>query len=82
MEEDFSYLFAGIGRQVEGQNSQKRDAHTGNDEIDGVEERLASHRDVERNVQIGFVAARVEFHVPFTFDLVFYILNVYTTRID
>ena len=58
------YLFAGIGRQVEDENGEESDPDARNDEIDRVEQRLASHRDVERDVQVGLVAARVKLHVP------------------
>ena len=58
------YLLARIRRQVKSQNGQEGDAHARNDEIDGVEERFASHGDVERDVQIGFDTARVEFLTP------------------
>ena len=57
--EERQYLLAGIGRQVEGEDGQKGDAHARDDEVDGVEERLAAHRDVERDVQVGLDAARV-----------------------
>ena len=45
-----TYLLAGIGGQVKCQNSQEGDAHAGDDEVDGVEQRFAAHRDVERDV--------------------------------
>lgn len=55
------YLLATVGRQIEREHGQKRDAHARNDDVDRVEQRLAAHRNVERDVQIRFVAARVEF---------------------
>ena len=58
------HLFSAVRRQVEGEHSEKGDAHAGDDEVDRVEERLASHRHVERDVEVGLVAARVVLDVP------------------
>ncbi len=58
------YLFAGIGRQVEDQNGEESDPDARNDEIDRVKQRFTAHRDVERNVQVRLVAARVKLHIP------------------
>lgn len=41
------HLLARVGRQVEDKDSEERDAHTGDDEVHCVEERLAAHRQVE-----------------------------------
>lgn len=58
-----NYLFAAVRGQIKCEHRQERDAHARNDNVDRVEERLTSHGDVERNVQIRFVAAGVEFLV-------------------
>lgn len=55
-----THLFATVRRQIEHENGQEANAHTGYDQIDGVEQRFPSHRDVERDVQVRFVAARIE----------------------
>lgn len=59
-----TYLLAGIRRQVEDKNGEEGDTHAGNDKVDGVEERLASHGDVEGDIQVRFVATGVVFFVP------------------
>ena len=56
-------LFSTVGRRVEDKHGKERNAHAGNDKIDGVKKGLPSHCDVERNVQIRFITARVEFHI-------------------
>lgn len=56
-------LLATVARQVEYENREKRYTHTGYYQINRVEQGLSSHRDVERDVEIGLVAARVEFFV-------------------
>ncbi len=57
------YLFPAVGRQVEHEHGEERDSHAWNDEVDGVEQRLPPHGDVERDVQVGLVAASVVLHV-------------------
>lgn len=47
---DCIYLFPAVGRQVEDKYGEEGDPHTRNDEVDGVEQSLASHRDVECDV--------------------------------
>ncbi len=54
-----TYLFSAVRRQVEDEHGEEGDAHAGDDEVDGVEQRLASHRHVERDVEVGLVAAGV-----------------------
>ena len=43
-------LLARVGRQVEDEDRQKGDAHARDDQVDRVEQRLAPHRHVERDV--------------------------------
>ena len=54
-------LFARVGRQVEREDGEERDAHARDDEVHRVEQRLPPHRDVERDVQVRLDAASVEF---------------------
>lgn len=54
------YLFPAVGRQVEREDGEEGDAHAGDDDVDGVEESLPPHSDVEGDVQVRLVAARVE----------------------
>jgi hypothetical protein len=60
----FPYLLSTIGGQIEGEHREKGDAHTRNDDVDRVEEGFPSHGDVERNVQVGLITARVELLIP------------------
>ncbi len=53
------YLLAAVRGQIEYKHGEETDAHAGDDEVDGVEERLSSHGDVERDVEVGLLAARV-----------------------
>ena len=57
-------LLSGVRGKVEDQNSQEGDAHAGNDEVDGVEEGLAAHRNVKRDVQVRFITASIILLVP------------------
>jgi len=57
-------LLAGITGQVEDQDREERDAHAGDDQVHGVEERLPSQSEVKHDVQIGLLAAAVELLVP------------------
>ena len=52
-------LLAAVGGQVEHEHGEEGDAHAGYDEVDGVEERLAPHRHVESDVEVGLFAAGV-----------------------
>ena len=54
-----SHLLAAVGGQVEHEHGEEGDAHAGDDEVDGVEERLAPHRHVESDVEVGLLAACV-----------------------
>lgn len=58
-----THLFATVRRQIEHQNGQETDAHAGYDQVHSVEKRFPAHRDVERDIQVRFVAARVELFV-------------------
>ena len=59
-----SHLLAAIGGQVEHEHGEEGDAHAGDDEVHGVEQSLPPHSDVEGDVQVGLVTARVELHIP------------------
>ena len=52
-------LLAAVRRQVEDEHGEEGDGDGGDDEVDGVEERLAAHRDVEGDVRVELLAARV-----------------------
>ena len=45
-----SYLLSRVRWQVKDQYREKRDPHTGDDEVYGVEQRFATHRQVERDI--------------------------------
>lgn len=60
----YKYLFAAVRRQVKGKYGKERYTHTRYDNIDGVEQRLASQCNVERYIQVGLVATRVKLLVP------------------
>ena len=60
--EDF-HLLSTVRREVEHQDCEEADAHAGDDEVDGVEQRLPPHGDVEGYVQVGLVTARVKFFI-------------------
>lgn len=47
---DISYLFTGIGRQVEHQNRHESQADTWNNQIYSVEQRFSPHLYVESNI--------------------------------
>ena len=64
MHRAISHLLSTIGREIEDQNCEEADAHAGDDEVDGVEECFPPHGDVEGDVQVGLVTARVELHIP------------------
>jgi len=59
-----TYLFTAVARQVKRENSEKRYPHAGDDNVHCVEEGFPPHRDVERDVQVGLVAASVKLLVP------------------
>ena len=54
-----THFLAAVGGQVEHEHGEKGDAHAGYYEVDSVEERLAPHRDVESNIEVGLGAACV-----------------------
>ncbi len=56
-------LLAAVRGQIEDEDGEEGDAHAGDDEVDGVEEGLAPHRHVERDVEVGLITARVVFHI-------------------
>lgn len=58
------YFFAAVRRQIKRQYREERNAHARYNDVHRVEKRFPPHGDVERNVQIRFVAARVDFFVP------------------
>jgi len=53
------YLLAGNGRHIEDEKSDRTDGDARHDEVHGVEQRLASDRDVERDVGVRLRAARI-----------------------
>lgn len=63
-----TYLLAAVGGQIEDQNGQETDAHARYDQVDGVEKCFPAHCDVECDVQVRFVAARVELFVAVSGD--------------
>lgn len=63
---DILYLFSTVRRQVKRENSEEADTHARDDDVHSVEEGLASHRDVECNVQVRLITARVEPFVSIT----------------
>ena len=54
-----NYLLATVWRQIEHKDRQEGDAHARDDQVDSVEQRLSTHSDVERDVQVWLVAAGV-----------------------
>jgi hypothetical protein len=59
-----NYLLSAIRGQIEDEHRQEGNSHAGNDEVHRVEKRLSAHGDVERDIQVRLVAARVELLVP------------------
>ena len=58
------HLLPGVGGEVEHEHGEEGDAHAGDDEVHGVEQSLPPHGDVEGDIQVGLVTARVELHIP------------------
>ncbi|GFY42263.1 hypothetical protein TNIN_170281 [Trichonephila inaurata madagascariensis] len=58
------HLFPGVRGQVEDEDGEPGDAHAGDDEVDGVEERLPAQGDVEGDVRVGLNAARIVTDAP------------------
>ena len=52
-----THLFVAVRGQVEDQDGEQRHNHAGEDQIDGVEERLASERHVEGDIWWAAAAA-------------------------
>ncbi|GFV88527.1 hypothetical protein TNCV_1243401 [Trichonephila clavipes] len=50
---DDAHLFPGVRGQVEDEDGEPGDAHAGDDEVDGVEERLPAQGDVEGRIRLG-----------------------------
>lgn len=59
-----THLFAAVAGQIEDEYREEGYAHTGNNEINRVKEGLPSHGDVEGDVEVGLVAARIKLFVP------------------
>lgn len=59
-----AYLFTAVAGQVKCENREKRYPHARDDNVHCVEEGFPPHRDVERDVQVGLVAASVKLLVP------------------
>ena len=57
------YLLSTVRRKVEYKNSEKRDAHARNNEIDSVEQRFSSHGDVKSDIKVRLITAGVKFNV-------------------
>ena len=57
-------LLPTVGGEVEDEDGEEGDAHAGDDQVHRVEQGLPPHRDVEGDVQVGLVAASVEFNIP------------------
>ena len=64
-----SNLFPAVRWEVEDQHSEEADSHAGDDEVDGVEESLPPHGDVEGDVQVRFLTAGVELDIPHSWYL-------------
>ena len=54
-----AHLLSTVRREVEDEDGEEADAHAGDDEVDGVEEGLPPHGDVEGDVEVGLVTAGV-----------------------
>jgi len=61
-------LLAGVGRDVEYEQRDRADGHARQDQVHGVEQRLAAYRDVELDVRVRLRAARVVLVVLLRFD--------------
>ena len=57
-------LLPAVRGKIKHKDSEEGDAHAGDDQVDCVEQRLPPHRDVEGDVQVGLVTARVDFNIP------------------
>ena len=68
-------LLSTVRGEVEHEDGEEADAHAGDDEVDGVEESLSPHGDVEGDVQVGLVAASVVLHVSNGWHLAIRFLN-------
>ncbi len=58
------HLLPAVRRKVKSEDGEEGDAHTGYDQVDGVEKRLATHGDVESNVEVRLITACVELLIP------------------
>ena len=70
-------LLPAVRREIKHQDGEEGDAHAGDDQVDCVEQRLPPHRDVEGDVQVGLVAARVELDIPLS-----WYLSITRSRLD
>ena len=57
-------LLPTVGGEVEDEDCEEGDAHAGDDQVDCIEQRLPPHCDVEGDVQVWLVTARVELLIP------------------
>ena len=64
-----AHLLPGVRGKIEHQDGQEGDAHAGDDQVDCVEQGLPPHRDVEGDVQVRLVTARVELDIPLSWHL-------------
>ena len=70
-------LLPAVRREIKHQDGEEGDAHAGDDQVDCVEQRLPPHCDVEGDVQVGLVAARVELDIPLS-----WYLSITRSRLD
>ncbi len=61
---NLSHLLAAVWGKIENKHSEERDAHAGDDEVDGVEQSLSAHGDVKRDIKVRLITASVELDVP------------------
>ena len=61
-------LLPTVGREVENQDREEADPHAGDDQVDGVEEGLPPHGDVEGDVQVRLVTAGVYLDISLSWD--------------
>ena len=64
-----NHLLPAVRGKIKYKDGQEGDAHAGDDQIDCVEQGLPPHRDVEGDVQVRLVTARVELDIPLSWHL-------------
>ena len=58
-----NHLLPAVRGKIKYKDGQEGDAHAGDDQVDCVEQGLPPHRDVEGDVQVRLVTARVELDI-------------------